>query len=83
MTKRQAVNILGQIKKLALEASLTGALEGGGKMFANTYNSVRQKAITEKWIDDEDIIPVIDANGHVSMDDVGCAAALLMGLLED
>lgn len=83
MTKKQAVNMLKEIKKVALEASLTGALSGGGNLLVNTYNSIRQKAIEEKWIDDDGIIPVLDVNGDVPMDTVGCASTLLMGLLRE
>jgi hypothetical protein len=81
MTKRQAVNMLKEIKKVALEASLTGALSSGSSIFVNTYNSIRQKAIGEKWLDDDGLIPALDINGNTSMDSVGCASALLMGLL--
>lgn len=83
MTKNQAVNMLKEIKKLATEGSLTGALSEGAEMLINAYNSIRQKAIGEKWIDDDGIIPVLDNKGKVSLDTVGCAAALLRGLLLD
>lgn len=83
MTKKQAANILKEIKKVATEASLTGALEDGGEMLAISYNSIRQKAIQEKWIEDEEIIPILDTESSISMGKVGCASALFMGILLD
>lgn len=83
MTKKQSINMLKEIKRVATEASLTGALRGGVKMYVNTYNSIRQKAIEKKWIDDDGIIPVLDTNAGENMDSVGCVSALLIGLLRD
>jgi hypothetical protein len=84
VTKNQAVNILREIKKVAANASLTGALAGGGRMLANSYNSICKIAFDEGWIDegiDKEILPVLEVNGDVNMDIVGCASALLLGLL--
>ncbi|MHB0999285.1 MAG: hypothetical protein ACYC27_08560 [Armatimonadota bacterium] len=80
MTKKQAINVLHQIMKTANESSLTGALCGGGAMFADTFNAIREKAIAEKWIDLE-IVPIINKNSGAVMDEVGCASAILLGLL--
>lgn len=83
MTRNQAANMLREIKNLATEASLTGALRDGERMLADTYNNVRKKAIVEKWIEDDGIIPVLETDGSAGMDAIGCASALLFGLLEN
>jgi hypothetical protein len=86
MTKNQAVNILREIKKVAVEASLTGALADGGSIFANSYNSICRVAFKEGWINegiDKEILPVLEVEGDISMDKIGCASALLLGLLHE
>ena len=84
MTKNQAVNILREIKKVAANASLTGALAGGGSIFADSYNSICKIALNEAWIHegiDKEFLPVLEANSDTNMDIVGCACTLLLGLL--
>ena len=86
MTKNQAVNILREIKKVAVEASLTGALADGRYIFANSYNAICKEAFKEGWIDegiDKEILPVLEIDGGINMDIVGCASALLLGLLHE
>ncbi|MFU0800429.1 MAG: hypothetical protein ACFWUE_07190 [Xylanivirga thermophila] len=83
MTKKQAINILNQINKTAHDGSLTGALSGGVHIFVNAYNSIRQTAIEEKWISDDEIIPILDVDGDDNMDTVGCASVLLVELLTE
>jgi hypothetical protein len=84
MTKKQAINLSNNIKKIAVEASLTGALADGYKILMTTYNNILKLAIEEKWIQ-EDIVSEItesmfDSNTN-KMDIIGTSAALLLALL--
>ena len=84
MTKKQAINLLNNIKKMAIEASLTGALASGDQVLMEIYNNVLKIAISENWVEDG-IIPEIKESmfneNTENVDVIGTCAALLQSLL--
>lgn len=82
MTKDQARNMLGEIKEISMEASLTHSLKGGYGYSMKMYNNIRNIAIKEEWID-ADLIEELDEENCNNVDVVATAAALFMAVLKN
>ena len=83
----QAKRALNEIKCVAGNASLTGKFSGGSGVLIKAYNDIFKHAVTKQWIANNGIVSEIDATQIDASDDrmdyVGCAAGLLMALMED
>ena len=90
MTIEKARRVLKEIKNTAVQSSLTGSLTHGSGMLIKAYNEIFRHAVSQQWIANDGIITEINENelGEGGkrgrhMDYLGCAAGLLMALLED
>lgn len=77
---RAMYNILREIKRLAANASLTGALSNGTPTLVATYNKCLAAIKGQGDETAAQLFPELTANA--SVDDVGVAAALLASYVE-
>ncbi|MGI6343952.1 MAG: hypothetical protein ACOX18_02655 [Bacillota bacterium] len=85
IARKGIVCLLHEVKRLAREASLSGALSGGSQLLIRTYN--RCTALLAE-LDDERVQWVLGANivpaelpADATVDELGISAALLLGVL--
>ena len=88
MTIDKAQRTLQEIKKTAMNASLTGSLKGGAGVLVKAYNAIFKHAVSQQWIENNGIVTEIDIaelddSPRHQMDYIGCAAGLLSALIEE
>ncbi|HBI57297.1 MAG TPA: hypothetical protein DEA85_02865 [Firmicutes bacterium] len=79
LEKTTMYNMLKEVKRLASNASLTGALEKGAPILVATYNKCLAAMKTKGDITVEQLFPELLPNADI--DEVGVAAALLASYL--
>ncbi|MCL2406628.1 MAG: hypothetical protein FWC95_01730 [Defluviitaleaceae bacterium] len=87
MTIEQARRILKNITNTAHDSSLTGTFQNGAAPLVQAYNAIFKYAITQQWFADIGVVSELDMqklppSGEDLMDYIGCAAAVLAGMLE-